>query len=59
MIRDLRTENAVQHEAIMCELRALDCRIGALREWKARAAGIAAAVSALVSAAAWAAQVWR
>lgn len=56
MVRDLRAENSVQHEAIMCELRALDGRVGALREWKARAAGIAAAVSAVISAAAWVVQ---
>jgi hypothetical protein len=59
MVRDLRAENAAQHEAIMCELRSLDHRVGALREWKAKAAGIAAAVSAMISAAAWAVQVMR
>lgn len=59
MVRDLRTENAAQHEAILCEIRRIDDGIGGLREWKAKAAGIAAAVSALISVAAWATQNMR
>jgi len=52
-IRDLRAENSTQHRLILGEIQRIDCQVSSLKEWKAKTAGIAAAVSALISAAAW------
>jgi hypothetical protein len=55
MIRDLRRENADAHAEIMGVVRSMDRDVSSLREWRARIFGIAAAISATVSATAWAA----
>lgn len=55
MISDLRRENCEAHSEIMHRMNRLNGDVGQLREWRARIIGISAALSAMISATAWAA----
>jgi uncharacterized coiled-coil DUF342 family protein len=55
MIRDLRKENNDAHSEIVGLIRSMDRDVSQLKEWRARILGVAAALSATISATAWAA----